>query len=145
MCDLINNHTDGGENWTLMCCHVGEKGEIIIKGEKTVTVTEIRLFLLRFTFPSLESCSFWNTVACLFYCERFLVWVQFLQSVSHPGFFGEVSGDKPPSTSALSYGSLPRQPACELIHFVESTFSRRAPTGRRWSTGCICAEAHSLK
>lgn len=31
MCDLINNHTDGGENGTVMCCNVsGKKGGIII-------------------------------------------------------------------------------------------------------------------
>lgn len=33
MCDLINNHTDGGENGTVMRCYVGrkKKGGIIIK------------------------------------------------------------------------------------------------------------------
>lgn len=34
MCDLINNHTDGGENWTAKRCYVEKKGEIIIKGKK---------------------------------------------------------------------------------------------------------------
>lgn len=40
MCDLINNHTDGGENWTVMRSYVEKKGEIIIRGKKTARVSE---------------------------------------------------------------------------------------------------------
>lgn len=34
MCDLINNHADGGEDWTVMCGYI-EKSETIMKGKAT--------------------------------------------------------------------------------------------------------------
>lgn len=70
MCDLINNHTDGGENWTVIRCYVEKKGEIIIKEKKTACVSEnITNILLKLEHISLEAYCFFEH-SSFFYLEK---------------------------------------------------------------------------
>lgn len=60
MCDLINNHTNGSENWTVMQFYVG-KEEIIIewkKAEKWLRLFTLSLFELYFWSSFLRLSSF---------------------------------------------------------------------------------------
>lgn len=71
MCDLINNHTDGGENWTAKRCYVGKKGEIIIKGKKANSVSENILTIFTNARTSLSgSISFLNAFTHIYKSEN---------------------------------------------------------------------------
>lgn len=109
MCDLINNHADGGENWTAMCCYV-EKSETITKGKATQSVFQKRS---ENTHPG--ACS---TLYFLFSLERNEARRHFFP----PLCAGGLKWSRPPAVSQVSSLRAAMFVVCLCLH----TLTQRA-------------------